>query len=624
MTDAAWTVKVGQGLLECAQDPAHAIPRMEAGGRGVWDWRLVPTSNARGWEARSWAYNAGYEAEGHPGLNVDFGWFPNYTAKYAQLMVNTNSTDWTIDSVTIGPGECYFHPERSEWHVISFTPFETGTYAVGGFLRHWAGDDVISWGSRPDKLTVELRCGGRTLYSATGRGMVFDFAQASVACRSGESIELWIRVAADWSNHCCHSSMDFEVSQLGTSGDAAVWRVNDALKAICSSDTPTAREMSFADGTGIRLGAATNGLFDAFVPMKYVDKDNSTRKWYMTLSDYSKHPWISGGTGEDDTFKLFPGRHKIDTEFSHVKIGWTAPADGLYRTSGFMAHVGGHSGTWGTSPTLEGAVLLAEDGQIHRYGTFHNTTSAAVGTGMGMDAGRLWLRKGETLWFAAGPTAASRETNYMADMTARLTVAKDDIDAFPSVVAFDFGAPGAEGYAGRGVEGFADTARWNRFAVAAGATVARFDSTRQMDGKLTGVKLELAPIDEGTSLATGTADDSACALYGDGVASASTAAVVNWTLSGLVKGTTYTLTFYGLAPCVFTVGSEIRVSPATSGKAWMTVAGGEYCQTTVTATGRTLTGQFYSSSSDAQALWTGLQVSGESFAEHSGFAIRVR
>ena len=64
VTDAAvWTVNSGQGLIECAEDPAHNIPRMEAGGRGVWNWRLVPVSSALGWEATTWAYNTAYEQE---------------------------------------------------------------------------------------------------------------------------------------------------------------------------------------------------------------------------------------------------------------------------------------------------------------------------------------------------------------------------------------------------------------------------------------------------------------------------------------------------------------------------------------------------------------------------------
>ena len=73
---------------------------------------------------------------------------------------------------------------------------------------------------------------------------------------------------------------------------------------------------------------------------------------------------------------------------------------------------------------------------------------------------------------------------------------------------------------------------------------------------------------------------------------------------------------------MFTVGNEVRLSPK-AGNVWMTTEGGEYCQTTVTATGKTLSGQFYSSS-DTQALWTGLQVSGESFREYAGIDIVIR
>lgn len=591
---------------------------MESGGHGVWNWRLVPISNARGWEERTWDYNAAY-AESDPlvpGLMVNYGWSSDYDARYGQLRVNAGTEDWTgAYGVTVAPGQLYFHPERAVWHVISFTPFETGEYAVDGFLRHFNGEK-LTWGM-PDTLTAELRCGGRTLHADSGRGKVFDLTQASFACRAGEEIALWIRVDADWSNYGAAASIAFGVSQLAKSESATVWRISDALKAVKASDTPRATEMDFADGTGICLGAAKGGLFDPFTAMDAAD----STKWWMNIAWDFLYPWIVVGDA-DDTFKLFPGSTKTDATYTHVKIGWTAPADGLYRTSGYLAHVGGHSGTWGTSPTLEGGVMLAEDGNLHRYGTFHNTTSAANGTGMGVDASRLWLRKGEKVWFATGPQEKSKNTNYMADMTARLTMARDDLETLPQVIAFDFGAPDADGYAGRGVEGFSDMAFWNRCAVAEGSTGVRFDSLHRMDKKLVGVRLELSPIDEGKTLATGTADGAACALYGDGVASASTADVVNWTISGLVRGKTYTLTFYGRSPCVFTVGNGVRLSPK-AGNVWMTTEGGEYCRTTVVATEKTLGGQFYSSS-DAQALWTGLQVSGESFRECSGIAIVIR
>lgn len=629
-----WTVTAGQALIECTADTAHNIPRMESGGHGVWDFRLVPVSNARGWEEKTWAYSESLATADSqmPGLFVHYGWTDSgsYEAKYAKLKVNAGTNDWTqafgdkaTYEVTVEPGQLRLTLERNLWHVISFTPFETGDYAVGGFIQHIAGKEG-KWGW-PTGSIVELRCGGRTLFSDSGRGKVFDFAQSSVSCRAGEAIELWIRADADWSNYHCDLTGAFEISQLAKAESASVWRVNDALKAIYSSDTPTAKEMSFADGSGICLGAALDGLFDSYKAMNKVNQVASDWYWYMDLIYSFTYPRIWVGTGDDDTFKLFPGRHQADTECSHIKIGWTAPADGLYRTSGFMTHVGGHSGQWGTSPTLEGAVMLAEDGQIRRYGTFHNTTSAADGTGVGIDASRLWLRKGEKVWFATGPVEANKKTNYKGDMTARLTVARDDLETLPWVLAFDFGAEGATGYAGRGVEGFSDTTCWNRCAVAEGATEAKVDQVRQMDGKLVRVKLALSPIDEGGTLAAGTADGTACALYGDGIVSESSSDVVNWTLSGLVPGVTYTLTFYGRSPCVFTVGEAVRVSSANSGKRWMTIAGGEYCQTTVTATGKTLSGQFYSSSSSGeQALWTGLQVSGESFKEYSGCAVIIR
>ena len=619
VTDAAvWTVNSGQGLIECAEDPAHNIPRMEAGGRGVWNWRLVPVSSALGWEATTWAYNTAYEAsaEPGPGLNVHYGWYGSYEANYARLRVNAGTADWTSGDVTVSPGQLYFHPERAMWHVLSFTPFETGTYAVDGFLRHYYGEK-LQWGL-PDTLTVELRCGGRTLYTDSGRGKVFNFANASFACRSGEAIELWVRADADWGNYACASTVAFEISQLAKSDAATVWRVNDALKAVKASDTPTATEMAFADDTGISLGAAKDGIFDPFTAMSHAD----ATKWWMAPVWNFPYPFITVGNTADDTFGLFPGSTKTDATCTHVKIGWTAPADGLYRTSGYLTHIGAHSGQWGSSPTLEGGVMLAENGQLRRYGTFHNATSAEAGTGMGVDASRLWLRKGEKVWFATGPQEKSKNTNYMADMTARLTVARDDLENLPRVVAFDFGAPDAVGYVGRGVEGFSDMTFWNRCAVAEGSTGVRFDSLRRMDKKLVGVKLELSPIDEGKTLATGTADDAVCALYGDGIASASSVDVVNWTVSGLVRGKTYTLTFYGRSSCVFTVGNEVRLSPK-AGNVWMTTEGGEYCQTTVTATGKTLSGQFYSSS-DTQALWTCLQVSGESFRESAGIDIVIR
>lgn len=44
VTDAAvWTVNSGQGLIECAEDPAHNIPRMEAGG----PWRVELAARTR-------------------------------------------------------------------------------------------------------------------------------------------------------------------------------------------------------------------------------------------------------------------------------------------------------------------------------------------------------------------------------------------------------------------------------------------------------------------------------------------------------------------------------------------------------------------------------------------------
>lgn len=612
---AVWTVSAGEGLAECVADPAHNIPRMEAGGHGVWDWRLVPVSNARGWEARTWDYNAAYEgSEPGPGLNVHYGWVEGYEAKYAQLRVNEGETDWTADGVTVAPGELFFHPERAVWHVISFTPFETGEYAVDGFLHHFHGEK-LQWGD-PNDLIVELRCGGRTLYTDSGRGKVFDFSETSFTCRAGEAIELWIRVNADWSNYACGSAISFAISQLAKSDAATVWHVNDALKAIKASETPTATEMTFVDGSGICLGAAKDGLLDPFVAMNNAD----ATKWWMDLVWYFQYPVITVGDA-DDTFKLFPGSTKTDATYTHIKIGWTAPADGLYRTSGYLTHVGAHHGEWGDSPTLEGGVMLAEDGEIRRYGTFHNATSAANGTGMGVDASRLWLRKGEKVWFATGPQEKNKDTNFMANMTARLTVVRDDLETLPQVVAFDFGASNATGYTGRGVDGWSDTTFWNRCAVADGAAQANFNALSGMNRSAVGVRLELASLDEGT-LATGTAEDAASALYADGVASGSSAAVVSWRLSGLVKGKAYTLTFYGRTPGVFTVGESARLSPKAR-NTWVSTAGGDYCQTTAVASEQgTISGQFYSSS-DAQALWNGLQVSGEEF-KPAGLRIRIR
>ena len=633
--DALWTVTAGQALIECTADTAHNIPRMESGGHGVWDFRLVPVSDALGWEECTWAYSESLATADSqmPGLNVNYGWTSynggSYTAKYAMLKVNAGTDTWTEPlgdnmntyEITVEPGQLRLTLERALWHVISFTPFETGDYAVGGFIQHIAGNKG-QWGW-PVGGIVELRCGGRTLFSDSGRGKVFDFAQSSVSCRAGEAIELWIRADADWSNYYSEFTGAFEISQLAKAESASVWRVNDALKALKASDTPSAMAMSFADGTGISLGASKDGLFDSFAAMNTWDGTT----WCMYVDYKFPYPWIAAGDADDDTFELFPGKHNDSTYvnyWSHIKIGWTAPADGLYRTSGFMAHTGNHSGQYGKSPTHEGAVMLAADGQIRRYGTFHNTTSAADGTGIGVNAKRLWLRKGEKVWFATGPVEASRATNYMGEMTARLTVARDDLETLPWVLAFDFGAEGATGYAGRGIDGFSDTTYWNRCAVAEGATEAKVDRVRKMDGKLVGVRLALSSAEADGTLAAGTAEDTACALYGDGVVSASSSDVVNWTLSGLVPGVTYTLTFYGRSPCVFRVGDAARMTPK-SGNAWMTIAGGEYCQTTVTATGKTLSGQFYSSSSAGeQALWTGLQVSGESFKEYSGFAIIIR
>ena len=121
---------------------------------------------------------------------------------------------------------------------------------------------------------------------------------------------------------------------------------------------------------------------------------------------------------------------KADATYTHVKIGWIAPTDGLYRTSGYLTHANDVEGQWDV-PTLEGGVMLAEDGRLHRYGTFRNTTGAANGTGMNVDASRLWLRKGEMVWFATGPQEKSKNANYKADMTARLTVARDDLETLP-------------------------------------------------------------------------------------------------------------------------------------------------------------------------------------------------
>lgn len=613
-----WTADATEAVAAFAREADHANPRADANGKGTWAFYVEQADGTQ--RMMEYGEKAGVSAA------LVGSWMDEYY--YLLAYTGTDSlVNVPLQGKTVYPGELFFHPGDTQPHVLAFTPNETGFYTVAANVRHIFphNDGNEKWcngiratlahamSHRSVTFTNAVVCFSTT--QAVDRA-VTHLAASNVFCVAGETFQLRLDAYGTISGDA--SAVTFSVAQARASRTAD-WKryeldANAALVAVKRSETPDAATFTDAQGATWELGTSS-GPLDTLTPFAYgydertdwrgwvVSADwNTSKKTYPYLfanMDAKAKGFFTDGTGLSvgvDEFVFHPGERKA----THVCFDWTAPADGVYRVSGLLRHIGFSNDDWADG--VDGVVTVSSN----RYAV--SAVAAEKGAVASLDAGDVWLRAGERLGVALGPGGKGHSCDLSSCRFALERVDYDPLD----VVSVDFDADGTV-YAGDGRVGWLTNTFWNGWTLRAGAAEMRALGLRRSDGTTrTAVCLTLARAE---GLAVSTAGEPSHALFADGVASSGAADAVSFTLTGLVPGGTYGLTLYGrsadgTAPGVFTVGDETKAATGT----WFFRTGGEYAQFAVTAdaTG-TMTGSFAGAAEGEAALWCGLQVTGTDF-----------
>ena len=611
-----WTADATEAVAAFARDADHANPRADANGKGTWALYVEQADGTQ----RMMKYGVNTK----PGKYQDPVLIGSWMDEYYYLLAQTGTASVSSpEQGTVNPGELFFHPGDTRPHVLAFTPNETGFYTVEADVRHiYPYKADVTWCDgiratlvhemphRSVTFTNVVVCFSTT--QAVDRA-VTHLAASNVFCVAGETFQLRLDANRDINGDA--SALSFRVAQTRASRTAD-WRryemdANAVLVGVKRSETFTD-----AQGATWELGTST-GPLGALTPFAYgydertdwrgwvVSADwNTSKKTYPYLfanMDAKAKEFFTDGVGLStgaDEFVFHPD------PATYVRLGWTAPADGVYRVSGLLRHIGDLNVDWGADG-VDGVVTVSSN----RYAV--SAVAVEKGAVGSLAAGDVWLRAGERLGLALGPGFGEKR-NHNCDLSS-CRFALERIDYEPlDVVSVDFDANGTV-YAGDGRVGWLTNTFWNGWTPWTGVPEARTLGLRRSDGVTrTAVCLTLARAE---GLVVSTAGEPSHALFADGVASSGAADAVSFTLTGLVPGGTYGLTFYsrsadGTAPGVFTVGGEAKAATGT----WFFRTGGEYTQFAVTAdaTGA-VTGSFAGAAEGVSALWCGLQVTGVDF-----------
>ncbi len=612
-----WTADATEAVVAFARDVDHANPRVDTNGKGTWAFYVEQSDGTH--RMLEYGEKAG----------VNAALVGSWMEQYYYLLAQTGTASVSgPEQGTVNPGELYFHPGDTRPHVLAFTPNETGFYTVEADVRHvfpnkdgnekWCNGIratlVHEMPHRSVTFTNAVVCFSTT--QAVDRA-VTQLAASNVFCVAGETFQL--RLDANWSISGDASAVTFAVTQTRVA--RADWRryemdANAALVAAKRSETPDAATFTDAQGATWELGTST-GPLGTVTPFAYGhDEQTDWQGWVIidgwtgTAGNAKTWPYLFANM--DATAKLFfndgPAVSAGADEFvfhpgnnrTYVRLGWTAPADGIYRVSGLLRHV---ADTPDYGDGVDGVVTVSSN----RYAV----SAAAVEKGAvaALDAGDVWLRAGERLGLALGPGAGG--AHYCDLSSCRFALERVDYEP-QDVVSVDFDANGTV-YAGDGRVGWLTNTFWNGWTPRVGATEVRTLGLFRPDGTTrTAVCLALA---RAAGLAVSAAGEPSHALFADGVVSSGAVDAVSFTLTGLEPGGTYGLMLYsrnadGTAPGVFTVGGEAKAATGT----WFFRTGGEYAQFTVTADAAgTVTGSFAGAAEGVSALWCGLQVTGVDF-----------
>lgn len=608
-----WTADATEAVAAFAREADHANPRVDANGKGTWAFYVEQADGTQ--RMMEYGEKAGVSAALVGSWMKDYYYLLAYTG--TDSLVNVPE-----QGKTVYPGELFFHPGDTQPHVLAFTPNETGFYTVEANVRHIFGP-VVDWcngiratlvhemSHRSVTFTNAVVCYSTT--QAVDRA-VTHLAASNVFCVAGETFQL--RLDAYWGNSGDASAATFSVAQT-RAVQVADWKryemdANAALVAVKRSETPDAATFTDAQGAIWELGTST-GPLGTLTPFAYGYDERTDWLGWVTSADWNTskktYPYLFanmdakvktfftddvGLSAGVDEFVFHPGWA------TYVRLGWTAPSDGVYRVSGLLRHIGDSNDDWADG--VDGVVTVSSN----RYAV--SAVAAEKGAVASLDAGDVWLRAGERLGVALGPGRRGHSCDLSSCRFALERVDYDPLD----VVSVDFDADGTV-YAGDGRVGWLTNTFWNGWTPRAGAAEMRTLGLRRSDGTTrTAVCLTLARAE---GLAVSTAGEPSHAFFADGVASSGAADAVSFTLTGLVPGGTYGLTLYGrsadgTASGVFTVGDETKAATGT----WFFRTGGEYAQFAVTAdaTG-TVTGSFAGAAEGEAALWCGLQVTGTDF-----------
>lgn len=609
-----WTAAATDAVAAFAADGIN--PRADASGKGTWAFYVEQADGTKRMMV--------------PGVNTKEGKYQNpvligsWMDPYYYLLAHTGTEP--VDGPEYGkvrPGELYFHPGDTQPHVLAFTPNETGFYTVEANVRHifpkptWNGvtgiratlaHGVPSWLVTFTNAVVCFSTTQAVDWAAT------TLAVSNVFCVKGETLQL--RLDANGGITGDASALTFTVAQTraGVMQDWTRYKMdaNVALVAAKRTETPDAATFTDAQGATWKFGTSTGPLGEV-TPFPYEYNERTDWRGWVVSADWTKdkdkitYPYLfanMNATSKEffvdgvgllagaDEFVFHPG------VATYVHLGWTAPVDGVYRVSGLLRHIGDK---WGDG--VDGVVTVSSN----RYAV----SAVAVGKGAvgSLDAGDVWLRAGERLSLALGPSPRGDHTCDLS--SCRFALERVDYEPL-DVVSVDFDADKTP-YAGDGRVGWLTNTFWNAWTPRAGATEARTRGLRRSDGTTrTAVCLMLARTE---GLAVSAAGELSHALFADGVASSGAADAVAFTLTGLTPGASYGLTLYsrgadGTAPGVFTVGGEAKAATGT----WFFRTGGEYAQFAVTADAMgTVTGTFTGAAEGVPARWCGLQVTGADF-----------
>ena len=613
-----WTAAATDAVAAFAADNTHANPRADASGKGTWAFYIEQTDGTQ----RMMAY----------GVNTKEGKYQNpvligsWMDPYYYLLAHTGTEP--VDGPEHGkvrPGELYFHPGDTQPHVLAFTPNETGFYTVEANVRH-----VYPYKDGDEKwfngIRATLAHGVPSwLVTFTNAVVCFSTTQAvdwaattlavsNVFCVAGEKLQLRLDANRDITGDA--SALTFTVAQTRAVAmpDWTRYKMdaNGALVAAKRTETPNAATFTDGQGATWKFGTSTGPLGEV-TPFPYGYDERTDWRGWVVSADWTKdkdkitYPYLfanMNATSKEffvdgvgllagaDEFVFHPGRA------TYVHLGWTAPVDGVYRVSGLLRHIGDK---WGDG--VDGVVTVSSN----RYAV--SAVAVEKGAVGSLDAGDVWLRAGERLSLALGPSPRGDHTCDLS--SCRFALERVDYEPL-DVVSVDFDADKTP-YAGDGRVGWLTNTFWNAWTPRAGATEARTRGLRRSDGTTrTAVCLTLARTE---GLAVSAAGEPSHALFADGVASSGAADAVAFTLTGLTPGASYGLTLYsrctdGTAPGVFTVGGEAKAATGT----WFFRTGGEYAQFAVTADAEgTVTGAFAGAAEGEAALWCGLQVTGADF-----------